>query len=131
MNAAQKEGAVLGDDSIRCQTNEGMNVEVDCTVLFHVDPQRASAVWGRVGEEYVKLIVRPFAQNVMRMVVAKYSVVDVFSNKRKEVETEIGEGMKPMFAEKGLVLEQVLLRNIQYGNPAFAEAINEKQVGQQ
>ncbi len=131
MSATHHEGAVLGDDSIRCQTNEGMNVAVDCTVLFHVDPQQASMVWGKVGEEFVKLIVRPFSHNVMRMVVSKYSVVDVFSNKRKQIETEITESLKPMYAEKGLVLEQVLLRNIQYGNPAFAEAINEKQVAQQ
>src|SRR5438874_5993269 len=47
MSGTHAEGAVLGDDSIRCQTNEGMNVEVECTVLFHVDPQQASGVWGR------------------------------------------------------------------------------------
>jgi len=131
MSATPHEGAVLGDESIRCQTNEGMNVQVDCTILFHVDPKEADDLWKKIGEDYVLLIVRPYTHNVMRMVVARYSVEDVYTNRRKQIEMEITDAMRPLFAEKGLVLEQVLLRNVQYGNPAFAEAINAKQVAQQ
>jgi regulator of protease activity HflC (stomatin/prohibitin superfamily) len=125
------EGAVAGEGSIRCQTNEGMNVEIDCTVLFHVDPKAANDVWSKLGEDTLRLIVRPYTHNVMRMVVAKYSVEDVYTTKRKEIETEIVDQMRPLFQEKGLVLEQILVRNVQYGNPAFADAINAKQVAQQ
>jgi regulator of protease activity HflC (stomatin/prohibitin superfamily) len=119
------------DESIRCQTNEGMNVQIDCTILFHVDPKDAQDVWKKLGEDLTRLIVRPYTHNVMRMVVAKYSVEDVYTGKRKEIETEITDQMKPLFGEKGLVLEQILIRNVVYGNPAFAEAINAKQVAQQ
>jgi regulator of protease activity HflC (stomatin/prohibitin superfamily) len=128
---ARSEEAQQSDESIRCQTNEGMNVEIDCTVLFHVDPKDAQAVWRKLGEDILRLIVRPYTHNVMRMVVAKYSVVQVYTEKRKQIETEITDQMKPLFAEKGLVLEQILIRNVIYGNPAFADAINAKQVAQQ
>ena len=128
---ARSEEMQQSDESIRCQTNEGMNVEIDCTVLFHVDPKDAQAVWRKLGEDILRLIVRPYTHNVMRMVVAKYSVVQVYTEKRKQIETEITDQMKPLFAEKGLVLEQILIRNVVYGNPAFAEAINAKQVAQQ
>lgn len=129
--APSGEEASQSDESIRCQTNEGMNVQIDCTVLFHIDPTHAQNVWKKLGEDITRLIVRPFTHNVMRMVVAKYSVEDVYTGKRKEIETEIMDQMKPLFAEKGLVLEQILIRNVAYGNPAFAEAINAKQVAQQ
>ena len=119
------------DDAIRCQTNEGMNVAIDCTVLFHVDPAMANRVWDRLGENIVGLIVRPYTQNVLRMVAARYSVVDVYTTKRKVIESEVTEAMKPLFSEKGVVLEQLLIRNVSYGNPAFADAINAKQVAQQ
>jgi regulator of protease activity HflC (stomatin/prohibitin superfamily) len=119
------------DESISCQTNEGLNVQIDCTVLFHIDPQHAQNVWMKLGEDTTRLIVRPYTHNIMRMVVAKYSVEDVYTSKRKEIETEITDQMKPLYAEKGLVLEQLLMRNVIYGNPAFAEAINAKQVAQQ
>ena len=58
-----------------------------------------------------RLIVRPYTHNIMRMVVAKYSVEDVYTGKRKEIETEITDQMKPLYAEKGLVLEQLLIRH--------------------
>ncbi len=125
------EEATQSDEAIRCQTNEGMNVQIDCTILFHIDPKDAQNVWKKLGEDLTRLIVRPYTHNVMRMVVAKYSVEDVYTSKRKEIETEITDQMKPLFAEKGLVLEQILIRNVTYGNPAFAEAINAKQVAQQ
>lgn len=131
MSSTRTEGAVLGDDSIRCQTNEGLNVQIDCTVLFHVDPHGANDVWRKLGDDYVRLIVRPYAQNILRMVVARYSVEDVYAGRRKLVETEVSDAMRPRFAEKGLVLEQLLIRNVQYGNPAFADAISAKQVAQQ
>lgn len=119
------------DESIRCQTNEGMTVLIDCTVLFHVDPTHAQNVWLKLGDDTTRLIVKPYTHNILRMVVAKYSVEDVYTAKRKQIEVEITDQMKPLFAEKGLVLEQLLMRNVIYGNPAFAEAINAKQVAQQ
>lgn len=125
------EGAVPGEGAIRCQTNEGMNVEVDCTVLFHVDPKDANDLWQQIGDDYIRIITRPYVQNIMRMVVAKYSVVDVYSAKRKEIEQEIVDTLRPRFQEKGLVFEQLLIRNVQYGNPAFSDAINAKQVAEQ
>ncbi len=129
--ARSQEETNQSDESIRCQTNEGMNVEIDCTILYHVDPKHAQAVWRKLGDDLTRLIVRPYTHNIMRMVVAKYSVVEVYTSKRKDIETEITDTMKPLFSEKGLVLEQILIRNVAYGNPAFAEAINAKQVAEQ
>ena len=49
MSVAPKEGAVMGDDSIKCETNEGLKVLLDLTVLFHIDRnarRRSGANWG-------------------------------------------------------------------------------------
>lgn len=131
MSALRSEGAVIGDDSIHCQTNEGLGLNLDVTVLFHIDPQDAHALWRKVGEEYQQVLVRPYARNVIRMVVAKYSVVDVYGAKRQRIEQEITETMRQAFAEKGVALESVLLRNVEFANPEFARAITEKQVAEQ
>jgi len=129
MSAVHTEGAVIGDDSIHCQTNEGLNLDV--TVLFHIDPKDAHVLWQKVGEEYQQVLVRPYARNVIRMVVAKYSVVDVYGVKRHQIEQEITETMRQAFAEKGIALESVLLRNVEFANPEFAKAITDKQVAEQ
>ena len=131
MSAIRSEGAVIGDDSIHCQTNEGLGLNLDVTVLFHIDPKDAHALWQKVGEDYQRVLVRPYARNVIRMVVAKYSVVDVYGAKRQQIEQEITESMRQAFAEKGIALESVLLRNVEFANPEFAQAITEKQVAEQ
>lgn len=131
MSAIRSEGAVIGDDSIHCQTNEGLGLNLDVTVLFHIDPKEAHALWQKVGEDYQRVLVRPYARNVIRMVVAKYSVVDVYGAKRQQIEQEITEAMRQAFAEKGIALETVLLRNVEFANPEFARAITEKQVAEQ
>ncbi len=131
MIAIRSEGAVIGDDSIHCQTNEGLGLNLDVTVLFHIDPKDAHALWQKVGEDYQRVLVRPYARNVIRMVVAKYSVVDVYGAKRQQIEQEITESMRQAFAEKGIALESVLLRNVEFANPEFARAITEKQVAEQ
>jgi len=131
MSATRSEGAVIGDDSIHCQTNEGLGLNLDVTVLFHIDPKDAHALWQKVGEDYQRVLVRPYARNVIRMVVAKYSVVDVYGPKRQQIEQEITESMRQAFAEKGIALESVLLRNVEFANPEFAQAITEKQVAEQ
>lgn len=131
MSAVHTEGAVIGDDSIHCQTNEGLGLNLDVTVLFHIDPKDAHVLWQKVGEEYQQVLVRPYARNVIRMVVAKYSVVDVYGVKRHQIEQEITEAMRQAFAEKGIALESVLLRNVEFANPEFAKAITDKQVAEQ
>lgn len=131
MSIAPKEGAVVGDDSIKCETNEGLKVLLDVTVLFRVDPQRAPELWRRLGSHYNTIFVRPMVRERIRMLVAKYSVQDVYSGRRRQLEEEITAELKEPFAAEGLALEQVLLRNVAYAHQQFADAIAEKQARQQ
>jgi len=101
------------------------------TVLFHIDPQHAPRLWRTLGPDYNDIFVRPVTRERIRMVVAKYGVQDVYSGRRREVEEEITAELREPFSEEGLALEQVLLRNVSYGHPEFAEAIAEKQARQQ
>jgi regulator of protease activity HflC (stomatin/prohibitin superfamily) len=131
MSIASKEGAVIGDDSIKCETNEGLKVLLDITVLFHIDPQHAPMLWRRLGENYLDIFVRPVTRERIRMVAAKYSVQEIYSGRRQQIATEITDELHESFAEEGLVLEQILLRNVAYGHQEFANAISEKQSRQQ
>lgn len=131
MSIAAKEGAVMGDDSIRCETNEGLKVLLDLTVLFHIDPQRAPELWRKLGADYNHIFVRPVARERIRMVVARYSIQQVYSSQRSKIEEELTEELRKPFADEGLVLEQILLRNVQYAHQEFAQAIGEKQARQQ
>ncbi|MEI6500825.1 MAG: prohibitin family protein [Armatimonadota bacterium] len=131
MSIAPAEGAVIGDDSIKCETNEGLKVLLDLTVLFHIDPQHAPMLWRKLGSDYSQIFVRPIVRERIRMVVAKYSVADVYSGRRQQIANEITSELQQVFSDEGLVLEQILLRNVTYGYQDFANVIAEKQSRQQ
>ena len=137
------------DDAMDCQTSEGLRIKVDISVLFHIGAQGADQLWRSVGPDYINTIVRPSARNVVRLVVARYSIMEVYSNapanvnagskegilsfpgKRQEVENKIFTELKPKLAAKGIELERVLLRNVSYQAPDFEKSIVQKQVAQQ
>jgi regulator of protease activity HflC (stomatin/prohibitin superfamily) len=131
MSIAPVEGAVMGDDSIKCETNEGLKVVLDLTVVFHVDPLHAPYVWRKLGDDYNVIFVRPMVRERIRMVVAKYGVQDIYAGRRAKIGDEITAELRDSFATEGLVLEGILLRNVNYANDEFAAAIAEKQSRQQ
>jgi regulator of protease activity HflC (stomatin/prohibitin superfamily) len=147
MSGERDEGAIVGDDSMVCQTKEGLQVKVDSTVIFHIDPGYAHRLWKSVGPNYINTIVRPAAREAVRSVVSQYPIMSVYSNaaqenlqqtgvtsypgKRKEVEDGIFAALSPPFEAKGIKLERVLLRNVDYMSEQYENAIVNKQVAQQ
>lgn len=136
------------EDSMACQTNEGLRILVDVTILFHIDPEGAAQLWRSVGRDYGNTIVRPSLRNVARTVVSRYSIMEVYSNadlastdasagvisfrgRRQQVEDEMFKDLTPMLAAKGITLERVLLRSVHYDSADFEKAIVAKQVAQQ
>lgn len=148
MSAKREEGAVVGDDSMICQTSEGLQVKVDGTVLFHIDPGYAHRLWKTVGPNYINTIVRPTAREAVRSTVSQYPIMSVYSNakaetigtatgvtsytgKRQEVEDRVLQALAPAFESKGIKLDRFLLRNVDYQSDQYENAIVNKQVAQQ
>jgi regulator of protease activity HflC (stomatin/prohibitin superfamily) len=149
MTGQGDEAGTTTDDAMASQTSEGLRIKVDVTVLFHIGAQGADQLWRSVGPDYINTIVRPSARNVVRLVVARYPIMEVYSNapanvnagnkegilsfpgKRQEVEDKMFAELKPKLAEKGIELEKVLLRNVTYEAPDFEKSIVQKQVAQQ
>lgn len=130
MSVVPGEGAVYTDDSMTAPTADGQTVFVDSTVLFHIDRDKASELFQEVGPDYVDTIIRPIARSQIRAQIAKYSAIDVYAKKRDEAEEKINERMAELYAEKDIVLEKVLLRQIAF-SAQYAQAIEEKQVAEQ
>jgi regulator of protease activity HflC (stomatin/prohibitin superfamily) len=135
------------EDAIQCQTAEGLGLNIESTVLFHIQPGDANKLWKAVGPNYVAVVVRPLVREAARVIVAEYPIMSVYSNasdktegkpgidfypgRRQEVETRIFERLRDNLTAKGITLERFLLRNVDYQQPEFERAIVDKQVAQQ
>lgn len=127
MSNAPDEGAVLGDDSIRARTSDGQEVRLDCSVIFRVDIEQAVLIHTDWQNRYVEDFVRPVIRGVVRTLVSQFKVEEVNSSERRDLETALNNYLRTEFADKGLVLDQFLLRDITF-SPEYAASIEQKQM---
>jgi regulator of protease activity HflC (stomatin/prohibitin superfamily) len=112
MSAVHDEGDKQGDDAIRVLTSDGLEVVIDLTALFKVIPSEAPRILQEVGVDYRNVIVRPICRTKIRDNAVYYDAVSLYSTKREEFQNRIFSSIEGDFKNRGLLLEQLLIRNI-------------------
>jgi regulator of protease activity HflC (stomatin/prohibitin superfamily) len=112
MSAIHSEGAQEGDDAIRVLSNDGLEVVIDLTVLYKVTPADAPKIFKQIGVNYTDKIVRPVTRTRIRDNAVYYDAVALYSTKRNEFQQRIFKSIEEDFKTRGLILEQLLIRNI-------------------
>jgi len=112
MSGVHDEGQLKGDDAIRVLTADGLEVTIDLTVLYRLIPSEAPRLVREVGVDYEYKIVRPIARTRIRDNAVYYEAVALFSTKRDEFQNRIFKGIETDFKKRGLLLENLLVRNI-------------------
>jgi regulator of protease activity HflC (stomatin/prohibitin superfamily) len=126
MSGVQDEGAKQGDDAIRVLTADGLEVVVDLTVLYKVIPTEAPRILKEVGIDYRNVLVRPICRTKIRDNAVYYDAVALYSTKRDEFQAKIFATIEANFKDRGLLLEQLLVRNITL--PASVKASIESKI---
>jgi regulator of protease activity HflC (stomatin/prohibitin superfamily) len=126
MSGVNDEGTKQGDDAIRVLSADGLEVIVDITVLYKVIPLQAPRILNEVGTDYRNVLVRPICRTKIRDNAVYYDAVALFSTKRDEFQSRIFATIESNFKERGLMLEQLLVRNITL--PASVKATIESKI---
>lgn len=112
MSGLHDENQQAGDDAIRVLTSDGLEVTIDLTVLFRLNKSEGPRVVQEIGIDYVDKIVRPISRTKIRDNAVYYQAIELFSTKRDEFQQKIFKSIESDFAHRGLILEQLLVRNI-------------------
>jgi len=112
MSGVNEEGNKSGDDAIRVLTSDGLEVTIDLTVLYKVVSGEAPKLLRETGDDFMDKIVRPITRTKIRDNAVYYQAVDLFGNKRDEFQQRIYKSIEDDFKKRGLMLEQLLIRNI-------------------
>ncbi|MBL7729299.1 MAG: prohibitin family protein, partial [Dinghuibacter sp.] len=126
MSGVHDEGEKSGDDGIRALTSDGLEITLDLTVLYRVIPSEAPRLLRETGSDYQDKIVRPIARTKIRDMAVYYDAVSMFSNKRDEFQARIFKGIDEEFKKRGLLLENLLVRNITL--PASVKDVIEQKI---
>lgn len=112
MSGVHDEGDQTGDDAIRVLSADGLEVIIDLTVLYRVIPSEAPNIIRKLGTDYTNRVVRPITRTKIRDNAVYYDAVSLYSKKRDEFQVRIFKSIESDFKKRGLLLEQLLVRNI-------------------
>lgn len=112
MSGMTDEGQKKDDDAIRVLTADGLEVTIDLTVLYKLLPSEAPKLVRETGVDYTDKIVRPLTRTKIRDNAVYYDAISLYSTKRDEFQLRIFKSIDEDFKIRGLVLEQLLVRNI-------------------
>lgn len=130
MSNAADEGQVQGRDGIEAKTQDGQRVEVDVSLRYHVDPDKAVDVYRNLGADYEAKLVLPTIRSAVRNIFSEYPVDAVYSEQRQVISDELTKDIAKTLTVRGLLVDEFLLRNINF-SPEYAAAIENKQIEQQ
>jgi prohibitin 1 len=92
-------------------TKEGLEVKVDLTVLYHIKPEAAPAIYTNVGMDYGKKIVVNNFMAIVREYTMKYTAIELL-NERETIEQNIEDKLRTDISTYGIILDDVLVKDI-------------------
>lgn len=112
MSGVQDERMNSGDDAIRVLTADGLEVTIDLSVLYRLISTDAPLLLQETGSDYENKIVRPITRTRIRDNAVYYEAIALYSTKRDEFQQRIFNTIESDFKKRGLLLENLLIRNI-------------------
>ena len=106
-------------------SKEGLIMDLEGSLLFRLDPEKAANLYKTVGQDYQEIAVHPQIRSAIREITASYEAKVLYSAERERIAKETLELFRKLAGDRGIIAEAVLLRKI--GLPAIvANAIQEK-----
>jgi regulator of protease activity HflC (stomatin/prohibitin superfamily) len=104
--------SIMGDEAISARESDNDEVLIQGTILFRLDENEVPRVWQEVGEDYVEKIIRPITRSRIRQVASRHARLDITGKGRGRIEQEIKEELNNSFKQKGIIIEDVLLSQV-------------------
>lgn len=130
MAAEIGEGARVDDDSVAVLGSDGASGSVDSTVLYRLDPARATEVFKELGPNYVLTLIRPSARTCIRSVFTDHTMVEAVTTAWHDMETSVTACLREKVESHGIFIVDFQLREVRLDS-ALQAAVTAKVAAQQ
>jgi len=111
-------------------SSEGLIMGIEASVLYHLQPDRAADVLQKIGTGYAEVLLIPNFRSAIRTVTAVHTASALYSDAREGIASRILTDLQQQVQPRGIVIENVLLRDLQLPD-TLKHAIESKQQAQQ
>jgi len=99
-------------ETMSVPSKEGLNVALDLSVLYRLDPSKAVEVYKTVGVNYTEVILLPQYRAAARGVTVAHEAKALYTSEREMLAQAIFDSLKSLVGDRGVIIERVLLRAI-------------------
>lgn len=95
------------------QAREGLNLGLAVSVRYRIDPSKLYIIHQNLPPSIGEQVVAPVVSSTYRQLAPNYVTREIFAVKREELRSLAAEQIKTRLASDGIVVREVLLRDIQ------------------
>lgn len=117
-------------ESASVPSSEGLMMSLDTSLIYHLNPDRAAEVFQKIGADYENVVVEPTLRSAIRESTASHTANALYTGEREMVAKQILDQITQSLNQRGITVENVLLRDIQLPTTLKA-AIEAKQQAEQ
>jgi regulator of protease activity HflC (stomatin/prohibitin superfamily) len=111
-------------------SKEGLIMGLEASILYHLDPAQAATVYQQMGPTFADVLLIPTFRSAIRAITAGNTAASLYSDGREGIAQQILEDVRRQVAPRGIIVENVLLRDLQLPE-SLKHAIEAKQQAQQ
>jgi regulator of protease activity HflC (stomatin/prohibitin superfamily) len=109
-------------EPLRVQAKEGLPVGLSITVRYRLDSKHLDYIQANLPQPVERELVPAIVASAWRELVPNYTVREVFATKREEIRKKAADVITQKLAADGIVVKEVMLRDIQLP-PEYAQGL--------
>jgi regulator of protease activity HflC (stomatin/prohibitin superfamily) len=93
-------------------SKEGLNISLDVSLLYRLDPAAAVNIYKTVGYRYKDIILIPQFRAAARGVTVAHEAKALYTSEREMLAQAIHESLRSLVSDRGVIVERVLMRGM-------------------
>ena len=100
-------------ESASVPSSEGLVMNLDTSLIYHLDPAKAADVYQKIGPSYETVLIEPNLRAAIREATASHTANALYTGEREAVAKQIFDQLTSTVSGRGFLVESILLRDIQ------------------
>jgi len=100
-------------ESASVPSSEGLVMNLDTSLIYHLDPGKAADVYQKIGPGYENVLIEPNLRAAIREATASHTANALYTGEREMVAKQIYDQLGAVLGARGFFIESILLRDIQ------------------
>lgn len=110
-------------ENVHAYTSDQQTSISKITVIWHLDPNKVVSLINNAGYKYWEPLITPVAPTKYKAVINSNTAAQIIT-KRDKMAIEVADHLRPILADRGIVLESVQLENIDFSKE-YEKAVEE------